>query len=502
MTSAPARFPLVGFLAFFLLVPGIALWPGPENKETGAGEGEGEGPSLRADVAAESQGRVSSILRIEGDFGFSVLGLAIDGDGAVLRGAIAYGPVTCGPGRLSGPAGFFSSPLSLSATSLGGASFRADAGLGSGLSLLSLDLGPVMAFALCRNGSKGFIAAAPGLAAGEEKPAAAGFSLVPPPIAGESGCAVGLSGHLKAARGNLAFLASASRSGPPDPGSGWLLEAKPDPGGLGLVVGLAYEARSQDWRSAFGVEYSWGPLRGGGCAARLEGSAQLPPLRLSLSAGYAAAGFRDCLGEDEARGAVLALDCGLPLWSGASFRASFRIKCPAFDAVLPRGITLCDLIERSASLALSARLGGNKAGSGSLRLKSVVSFGLDVDGAAYLAPDFGLSGGTGATAWRLGLSGRWVERPGEAAVGPEMEAIFKVATPSSAPLSLVASYCVSWEQGDGPPALETSLGLSAAAFGGGRISAVAEWGKFGLGPAGPDDDLPTPAITFRYSVSK
>jgi hypothetical protein len=486
-------------LALLFLSSGPATRADPKIQETGKGEGGGEGPSLRASVAVDSLGKVSSTLRFEGAPGLAILGLDIDGDGATLRGALRCGPLVCGPGRLAGPASFLSAPLSPSAISLGGDSFKVDSGLASSLSLLALDLGPVTAFALCRDGGKGFIAEAAGLAGGEAAAGAAGFSLAPQPIAGDSGCATGLVACVKAGGGDLAFMAAASRSGPPGSDGAWRLESAPDPGGLGLVAGLACEARGQGWRSTVGLAYSWGPLRGGAAAARFAGSAILGSLRLSLQAGYAAARFRDCLGEGEDAGAAMALGCGLPLWSGASIRASFRLECPSLDGTWPVGVALRDLIGRSASLALSTEAGGAGPGAGVLLLRSGLSFGVDGDGKAFLSPDLGLSGKAGTQSFGLGLSGRWVQAPGETRASPSLKATLKTATVSSAPFSLEAGHCVSWEDG-ATPTLDASLGFSLAAFGDGRISFVAEWRKLRLCIAGPGEEAQAPGFSLRYSL--
>lgn len=463
-------------LVLFFLLSRAAASADTKILETGKGEAEGGGASLRASVIVDSRGKVSSSLRFEGEPGLSILGLDIEGDEARLRGALRLGPLVCGPGRLAGAAGFFSAPLSPSAMPLGGASFKVDNGLSSGLSLLALDLGAITAFALCRDGGKGF-------------------------VAGDSGCATGLVALVKAGGVDLAFLAAASRSGPPGTGDGWLLEAEPDPGGLGLVAGLACESRGQDWRSTVGFGYSWGPLRGGGGAARFEGSARLGPLRLSLQAGYAAARFRDCTGEGEDSGAAITLGCSLPLWSGASFRASFRMECPSLAGIWPGGLALCDLMERSASIALSSRAGGGGSGPGVLRLGSGISFGVDGGGSAFLSPDLDLSGRTGASTWKAGLSGRWVQAPDEARASPSFRAMLKAATASSAPCSLEAGQCLSWEAG-ARPALDASLGLSLAVFGDGRISVVAEWRKLRLGVAGSGEEAPAPEFSLRYSLSQ
>lgn len=497
--SFPVRLSRACILAFFFLSSGVAAWPDPKILEPGAGEGEG--PSLRSSVVIDSQGCVSAMIRLEGEPGLSVLGLSIDGDGAVLRAALSLGPLVCGPGRLGGPAAFFSSPLSFSPVPLGSASVKVDAGLASSLSLLALDLGAVTAFALCRDGGKGFIAGAAGLALGEAGAGAAGFSLAPPPLAGDSGCATGLVARIKAGGGILAFIAAASRPGQPGLEDGWRLEAAPDPGGLGLMAGLAYEARGQDWRSAFGLECSWGPLRGGGAAARFDGSAILGLLRLSLQAGFAAARFRDCLGEGEDGGAAMALGCSLPLWSDASLRATFRMECPSLAGAWPRGLALCDLLARSAAIALSARTGGSGSGPGALRIRSGLSFGVDGEGKAFLAPELGLSGKAGTPTLNLGLSGRWVRAQGEGGASPSLKVVFRAATASSAPFSLEAGHCVSWEAG-ALPTLEASLGFSLALFGEGRLSLVAEWRKLRLGLAGPGEEAVSPCFSLRYSLAQ
>jgi len=489
------------FLALLFLSSGPAVQADPKILEAGKGEGLGEGPSLHASVAVDSRGKVSSTLRFEGSPGLAILGLDIDGDGATLRGALRYGPLVCGPGRLAGPASFLSAPLSPSTIPLGCDSFKVDSGLSSSLSLLALDLGPVTAFALCRDGGKGFIAEAAGLAGGEAAAGAAGFSLAPRPIAGDSGCATGLVARVKAGGGDLAFMAAASRSGPPGSDGAWRLEAGPDPGGLGLVAGLACEARGQDWRSTVGLSYSWGPLRGGGAAARFAGSAILGPLRLSIQAGYAAARFRDCVGEREDAGAAISLGWGLPLWSGASIRASFRLECPSLDDPWPVGVALRDLIGRSASIALSAQARGAASGSGVLRLGSGLSFGIDGEGKAFLSPDLGLSGKAGTRSFSLGLSGRWVQAPGEARASPSLKAMLKTATASSAPFSLEAGHCVSWEEG-ATPTLDASLGFSLPAMGDGRISFVAEWRKLRLCIAGPGEEAQSPGFSLRYSLTQ
>lgn len=485
------------FLALFALSSRAPVWSDPKVLEPGTGEG----PSLRTFATLASQGNFSLALRLEDDAGVSVLGLAVDGDGAELRGALRLGPLVCGPGRLAGPASFLSSPVSLSATPLGGGSFKVDTGLASGLSVLALDLGAVTAFALCRNGSKGFFAGAAGLAAGTTAAGAAGFSFAPRPIPGDSGCATGLVARIDTEGGDLAFVAAASRSGPPAPGDGWRLDASPDPGGFGLATGLAYEARGQGWRSAFGLDYSWGPLRGVGSAARFEGSAILEPFRLSLQAGYAAAQFRDCLGEGEGRGAAIALGCSLPLWNGATFRSSFRIECPSLADTWPRGAAMCDLVERSASLSLSMRAGGPSPGPGVLRLRSGLSFGMDSAGSAFLAPDLDVSGRTGISAWNAGLSGRWVRAPGEATASPSLKAMFKAVTASSGPFSLEARYGLSWKAGT-MPTLDASLGITLAAFGDGRISVFAEWLGLGLAIAGSGEDASAPGFGLRYSLAQ
>jgi len=440
-------------------------------------------------------------MRLEGDLGFSAFGLDLDKEGAALRGALSLGPLRCGPGFLAGPASFFSSPLSRSSTSLAGASFKIDPGFTSGLSLLSLELGPATVFALCRNGGKGLLAAAPGLAAPEATPSAAGFSLAPQPITGEAGCGKGIVAHIDAGGGELALIAAASRSGPAESGGSWRLDARPDPGGFGLVTGLAYEAKGQDWRSAFGLEYSWGPLRGGGAAVKFEGSALLDPFRLSVMAGYAAPNFRDCIGEGEDKGAVLDLGFGLPLWSGTSFRASGRMECPSFLASWPRGYALYDLVGRSATLAFCSRLGGNKAGSGDLQLRSGLSFGLDSEGCAFLAPDLALSGRAGPSVWNAGLSGRWMEAPGDAEATPSLKATFKATTPSSASLSLVSGYSVSWKR-NFSPTLDASMGLSTVTFANGRISVLVEWRRIGLGILEAGEERPAPVFSLRYCMAQ
>ena len=492
-----------GFFALIVLAAGMAAWPAPKSREAGGGEGAGkeDWPSLRTEVSVVSQGSLSSTIRLRGGEGLSVLGLDIDGDGATLRAALCLGPLIAGPGFLAGPAGFLSSPVALSATSLGGAPFRIDTGLASGLSLLALDLGPATVFALCRNGSRGCLAAARGLAAPGASSVEAGFLLPSQPIPGDAGCGTGIVARIEAGGGDLAFITAASRSGPSGSSESWRLDAAPDPGGFGLVSGLAYEAKGQGWRSAFGLEYSWGPLRGGGPAARFEGSAFLGPLRFSVMAGYAAPRFRDCLGEGEARGAALALGCSLPLWRGASFRASCRTECPSFLSAWPSGGALCGLLEGSASLAFSSSLGGTKAGSGAMHVRSGLSFGRDDGGKAFLVPDLGFSGRTGMSAWNAGISGRWTEASDGPGAEPSIKAAFRAATPSSAPLSLVAGCSVSWKQGSGP-SLDADMGLGSAVFGGGRISVLVEWRKLGLGILDAGTSGPAPVAVFRYSMSQ
>ena len=198
---------------------------------------------------------------------------------------------------------------------------------------------------------------------------------------------------------------------------------------------------------------------------------------------------------------MLALGCSLPLWDRASFRASCRMVCPSLGNVWRRGVTLCDLIERSVALALSARMGGANPGTGSLCLKAGFSFGLDGDGSAFLSPDLGLSGKEGTAVWNLGVTGRWVEAPGETGGCPTLKAVFKAATPSSAPLSLEAGHCVSWKPGSGPT-LDASLGVSLATFGNGRIAIVAEWRRLLVGIAGSGEDASPPAFGIRYSMAQ